>query len=321
MKKSILAGFGLLVSVYSAGAAQAVETTLTGFTLNANGTSLIVFDPTDPSATTSIAVSGDASRIDHIDFRPATGELYGFDSANDEYFIINPRTGVATRVDDGDVVGVQQSNNGDLDFNPTIDRARLVTAQDDNIVFNPNNGATVRVTDLFYVEGDANEGANPAIIGNAYTNNFDGATETTQFVLDAGTDSLGILANNAGTITSVADLTLDGNRVFFGLNGGFDILTLQVETEAQLNGSLDPNDGIDNIAYALLFQGGLTSLFLVDLSSGALDLIGSFNADLGNLRGLAIANLPVPLPAAAPIFLLGAAGFGFAARGRKKARG
>ena len=303
MKKLLLTALAALPITIAA--AQSAEAAHVGLTLNSSGDTIVKFDITDPTATSTIAISGDATRLDAFDFRPETGQLIGFDSATDRFFIVDANTGNTTEIVDPDPEAIQQSNNNDVDWNPTIDRMRLVTAQDNNVVFNPNNGATTAVTDLFYASGDANDGENPAVIGNAYTNSFDGAMSTTQYVLDAATDSLGILANNAGEITTVGQTTLNGSNYFFGTNGGFDIFF--------------DSDTQTNTAYAVLFGQGLTSLFLVDIATGGLTKVGDFDLALGNLKGLAVGVVSdIPLPAALPLFLLGAAGLGFKSRRRKK---
>lgn len=278
------------------------EAALTGFALTSNGQQIVAFDPGNPAGATTLSVTGDASRLDAFDFRPATGELIGFDSATDRYFVIDTSTGATTRIDDGAAVVVPQSNVLDVDWNPTIDRMRLVTGANDNVVFNPTNGATTQVTDLFYGVGDVSEGVDPTIVGNAYTNSFAGAGATVQYVLDAATDSLGALANNAGAISTIAPLTLGGSSFFFGTNGGFDIFS----------------GGGGEVAYALLFGGGLTSLFTLDVATGGLTKLGDFSANLGGLKGLAITDInEVPLPAALPMFAMALGGLSMAARRRK----
>lgn len=301
MRKKITAlALGTAGLIMTAGTAHAGPA---GYALTPGGQEIVVFDPANPAGATTVALSGDAQRLDAFDFRPDTGELIGFDATSDQYFRVDPNTGATTRIDDGALSRVP-GGSLDVDFNPTIDRLRLVTGGEDNIVFNPNNGATTIVTDLFYAAGDPNAGANGGqinVIGNAYTNSFAGATTTTQFVIDSATDSLGILANNAGSITTVGGLTLGGEAFDARGNGGFDIFF----------------DEGENIAYALLNSGDLTGLFLIELTTGALTLIGEFS--IANLTGLAIGSVnDVPIPAAFPLFLAGLFGLGFARRSRSR---
>lgn len=287
-------------------ASQASAAALTGFTLGGDGSSLIRFDPADPGSTVSIALNGAGVRLDAIDFRPATGELFGYDARLEAYFLVNPKTGALRRVDNGMVSPA--SGQVDLDWNPTIDRQRTVSSSRDNIVFNPDTGATTRAVDLFYVPGDVNAGATPFVVGNAYTNsfaaNFGGMT--TQFVIDAGTDSLATLANNLGELRTVAALSFDGMPFTLSDNAGFDIV---FDTATSTN-----------IAYVLASVDGVADLFTLDLMTGMLTTApGTFAAGLGRLSGLAFGVVDeVPLPAAAPLFLGGLAAAGLWRRARNR---
>ncbi|MEM8739128.1 MAG: DUF4394 domain-containing protein [Planctomycetota bacterium] len=105
-----------------------------------------------------------------------------------------------------------------FDFNPTIDRIRNVSDANQNLVLNPNDGSSTRVTDLFYAAGDPNEGADPNVVHSAYTNSFAGATSTQLFGIDVGLDTLVTQANSAGTLETVGTIGLDVLST-----GGFDI--------------------------------------------------------------------------------------------------
>lgn len=116
-----------------------------------------------------------------------------------------------------------------------------------------------RFTDLLYAEGDENEGATPAVFASAYTNAIKGqtASETVQYVLDAETNALLNLANNAGTLTTVAALTLNGQAVNISTMGDMEIVS--------------PTEGL-NMAYAVLMMEGTSSssVYSIDLATGEL---------------------------------------------------
>lgn len=267
------------------------------------GRGLIAFDVTNPAGATLIALTDGAGRpvnLDAIDFRPATGELFGYSNSSGGYFTVNVATGVVTPfpVSGGATVAPTNSPNVDIDWNPTIDRMRTVSAADDNIVFNPTTGGAAAQTALFYQAGDPNLGVDPFVSGNAYTNNFAGAMTTQQYVLDYNLNVIATLGNNAGTIGALGGLTLGGSPVDFDANLGFDIATIAG----------------NNVFYAILSQGGLSALFTIDIMTRELTQLGVFAANLGEIDGLAIA--PVPLPAGLLLFLTGALGLG-AARRRK----
>lgn len=254
--------------------ASADHLNTSAYALADNGATLVVFDLTNPAGATTIALSGANSSLDDIDFRPLTGQLFGYDDAADQYVTIDTATGVTTDATLAPVVATDTGLLG-IDFNPQIDRMRTVTETDTNIVYNPNTGGTVQVTDLFYGPG-MNEGIDPAIVANGYTNSRLGslAASTTQFAVDADLDILTTLANNAGTLTGVGQLGFDITD-----DAGFDVF-------------LDGNG--DNAAYGLFNVAGVSGLYSVNLDTGAASLEGVFDAQLGTLTGLAIAPVPAP---------------------------
>jgi hypothetical protein len=266
-----------------------------GYALGNNGQTLVSFDAANMGGVTGIDIQG--VTIDAIDFRPATGELYGYSNTTNAFYIIDPATGAATQV--STLPAGTQTRVLGIDWNPTIDKLRLVTEGNRNIVFDPATGTTSQVTDLFYTAGDANAGQDPAIVGNAYTNNFDGSTSTLQYVLDFEADALATLANNTGELTTIADLTLDGDNFDFNSNVGIDVFSM---------------DG-GNTIYALLQTFSGIGLYTVNAASGELTLLGSYTGGFGILNGLAISS-EIPLPAGALLFGTGLAFFG--SRLRKK---
>lgn len=281
-----------------------------GLTLGNGGTTIVGFDIMDASTIGVLNISGDAESLDAIDVRPLTGELIGYSSAADEYYLVDPATGNTTRIDTPPTATTDGNNIG-IDFNPTIDRLRTVNDQDTNIVFNPNNGATTQVTDLAYNAGDINVGTDPNVSGNAYTNSFGTAETTQQYTLDYNLNTLATLANNAGTLDTVGTLTLDGEVFDFDANTGFDIFSGPVS-----------GTGGNNIAYAVLTSDGMTGLFMLDLASGVLTQAGIFASNLGPLNGLAVGIFEnfaeIPIPAALPLFLAGLAGLRLASRRKKQ---
>lgn len=209
---------------------------------------LISFDTASPDALESgLALSGLMSneRIQGIDFRPATGELYGLGSMNNLYRI-DTATGVATRVGSGAGITLNGSSFG-FDFNPVIDRIRVVSDTNTNYVFNPDTGTASQVTSLFYNTGDVNFGANPNVVGSAYTNSFAGAATTQLYGIDTGLDILVTQANSAGTLQTVGSLGGDITDLV-----GFDI------------------SGLTGMAFAMTVDAGTarSTLWSINLSTG-----------------------------------------------------
>lgn len=148
-----------------------------------------------------------------IDYRPATGQLYALGSTS-RLYIINEKSGLATPLSTTSFIPAIASQNATIDFNPTVDRVRLVTDSGQNLLLHPELG-TVAATD-----GNINGGSNPAIGALAYTNSFAGATSTVLYDINFTTDKLYIQTppNDVG-VQEVGDLTVD----FQGM-GALDII-------------------------------------------------------------------------------------------------
>ena len=256
---------------------------------------LVGFDSATPGAIRStVLVSGlnaGASLIG-IDFRPATGQLYGV-SSDSRMYVINLTSGIASTVGSANAFTVNGSV-GDVDFNPTVDRVRFVTTNDQNLRLNPNDG-TLAATDgtLAYAAGDTNAGANPNIAAAAYTNSFAGATTTTLYDIDS---TLGVLATqnppNNGLLNTVGAL-----GVTTSANVGFDIFFFGNQAFASL--------GSDAAGYGF---------YAINLASGAASLVGNFASGL-LIRDIAIAQVPEPSTLA--LLGLGLLGIGLQVRRKR----
>jgi hypothetical protein len=167
------------------GNAQAQSATIYGVT---TGNQLVRFNAGAPGALATVgAITGlqAGENILGIDFRPATGELFALGSTS-RIYIIDRTTGAATAVGAPFTPALAGTNFG-FDFNPTVDRIRIVSDTGQNLRANPSNGTVI-------VDGALNPGT-PAVTAAAYTNNFAGATTTTLYDIDATTDRLLIQSN------------------------------------------------------------------------------------------------------------------------------
>lgn len=246
--------------------------------------SLITFDSATPGTVNSTAITGLASgnQLLAIDFRPLTGQLYalGSDSA---IYTLNRTTGVASKVGSGFTNALNGGNFG-FDFNPTIDRIRIVSDADQNFVANPITGdANVAVTTpVFYAAGDINNGKQPNVVHHAYDNNLLGMLSPNPpgsqlRAIDTQLDILVAQANNAGTLTTIGPLGVNATDI-----GGFDVST-------------------SGIAYAVFSNGvGATdsSLYTISLQTGAATKIGEIPFTVWGL-----AATPVPEPAVGALVL------------------
>ena len=213
-----------------------------------------------PSATVSVTGLQSGEQLLAIDFRPATGQLYGIGSTS-RLYVINPTTGTARAIGAGPFSPALNGNTVALDFNPTVDRLRLVTNMGQNLRLNPETG-TVVATD------GAINGAMGAMIGGAaYTNNKAGVTTTILYDIDPVTDRLYKQdPPNNGTLALVGSLGLDITAV-----GGFDI-------------------GSDGNAIVAVTVSGKSELNQIDIATGRLQKLGDLP---GNIVGLAIPTEPV----------------------------
>jgi hypothetical protein len=94
---------------------------------------LLTFDAADViEPRSSVAITGllGAENVVAIDFRPASGELFALSNGPNVYRI-DTTTGVATRIGTSALTGL--AGNVGIDFNPTVDRLRVVTDANDNI--------------------------------------------------------------------------------------------------------------------------------------------------------------------------------------------
>lgn len=247
----------------------AVETTITGpditfYALSTNNILLTLNAKNVSTVTKTSTITGlqTGETILSIDFRPATGQLYGVGSTSRVY-TINPQTGAALPVGTAAFTPAINGTALSIDFNPTVDRMRLVTSTGQNLRLNPETG-TVAATD-----GVINGVAGASIGATAYTSNRAGASATILFVIDAVTDKLYKQdPPNNGTLVEVGTLTYDIESA-----GDFDISA----------------DG--TVAIAALKAGGKTNLFSIDLSNGKATKIT--NEFANTIIGIAIPTEPV----------------------------
>ncbi|SEN12479.1 DUF4394 domain-containing protein [Palleronia pelagia] len=280
MKTAILSSAAaaalLATQVHAAGHAGTM-----GYALADDGATLVTM--------ADIAAPGEAqtfdldTALDAIAFRPVTGDLLGY--TNDAIYTINTADGTLTDVGATFNDGAQVADGSVVafDFNNAIDAVRAITSAGDNLVYFPEGfgdgddraNSVIRVTDLAYAEGDDNVGTTPMVFANAYTNAIAGETagSTFQYALDAETDALISVANNDGTLETVAPIMVDGEAVDLSAMGGFDILS--------------PSEG-ENQAYAVLqMEGAETAgLYAINLDDGTATMLSDLG--MGGFSGFAV---------------------------------
>jgi Ca2+-binding RTX toxin-like protein len=279
-----------------------------------NNNMLVAFDADRPEQATPIQVTGISGTLVGVDFRPANGQLFGVSSTNQVY-TINPTTGAATLVSNNPVPFTLNGNSFGVDFNPNPDRIRLVSDAEQNIRLNPAtgglalnpNGTPAIDTSLAYASGDVNANKNPNIVAAGYTNSVAPSPDapnrrTTLYEIDSNLDILVTQGSrnfltgdpntpdspNGGKLFTVGSLGVD----FVG-DAGFDIFSINPG---------NPNNSI-NIAYAV--DG--STLYGVDLASGAATKLGTVGNGSFDLIGLAATNVVESAGAAGDI-LTGSSG-------------
>jgi hypothetical protein len=238
-------------------AAQTTGQPVVGLVQGTN--SVIQFNTSTPgtvSAQTLISGLTTGDTLKAIDYRPATGVLYGLATNGSNtvgrLYTINLTTGVAT------MVGAPQTAAGpaalwDINFNPVVDRIRVVNDQGENARLVPDSGALAA--------NDTNLTPPTVVIDAvAYTNPVAGATTTTLYALNQTTNSLATIGGvggtpspNGGTVIEVGPLGV----TFAGSPTSLDIAT---------NGT----------AFAVLRPvSGALALFTINLTTGTATLVGA----------------------------------------------
>ncbi|MBC7849348.1 MAG: DUF4394 domain-containing protein [Chitinophagaceae bacterium] len=229
-----------------------------------SGAKLSKFNAKDPeNAISSVQISGTLSAeiIQAIDFRPATGQLYGIGSSS-RIYVINPATGVAREIGTGPFTPALPATIVAFDFNPTVDRIRVVTGTGMNLRVNPETGAVAAT--------DGVVGSAAMVSAVAYTNNMAGAATTTLYDIDVKTQKLFKQdPPNNGTLVEVGSLQLNISNE----EGGFDIA---------------PN----GIALGVYPVDGKSTLFQVDLTTGKATALGNLGST-NNYNAIAIPTNPV----------------------------
>jgi hypothetical protein len=275
--------------------------------LTSSGTSLFRFNPTNPGTGVTVTITGlfPNETLVGIDGRPQTGQLYGL-SVNPatntaSLYLVDPQTGALSVVGSAgqiafvDAVGAavplpSASAGYGIDFNPTVDRVRVVTGTGLNFRVNPATGApvdgNVGVTGI-NPDGMLNAGGPiSGITATAYTNSFGqplAAGVTTQYSFDSGTGTLYIQnPPNNGTLTMPVSVSMN-----LGTATGFDI-----PADVVVGANSAPAVGR---GWLVATQSGVSTLFQINLTTGALQSRGTFAT--GPISGLAVwaADPPIAL--------------------------
>ncbi len=220
------------------------------------------------------------------------GKIIGLGSGGGQFinlYEIDPNTGVATlQINSGSPPpnsGLNGFNFG-FDWNPTIDRMRIVADTNKNMVADPNTWATsIVATPVFYPAGDPNAGKDPNIVHSAYDNNVPFAATSQLYGIDTGLDILVTQANNTGVLGTVGSLGIGDVTAY----GGFDI------------------SAVTGTAYAALLpaNSSQSSLYTINLATGTATSVGVIDGGL-IITALTAAQIPEPATTALAVLAFAA---------------
>lgn len=237
---------------------------------------ILGFDSSAPDKIDSeVSVTGLSSgeSLVQIAYRPATGGYYCLTS-EERLCTLDPGSGSVSLVN---TVAFSSTAlpNAAIDFNPVVDRLRVV-ANTDNLRVNPADGSLLATdTDLAYDQDDDNDGRSPQLAAIAYDHNDSGAASTTLYGLDVVTQSLVRIGSEGGSPDSP--------------NGGRLFTIAKTSVAFTANAALDIEPGGDT-AYAVLGANGVgAALYRLNLSDGTADLVGSIDDGDRTIISLAVA--------------------------------
>lgn len=225
---------------------------------------LVSFDSERPGAILSLNVIRGlrpGESIVGIDFRPANKKLYALSSTL-RLYIIDPITGMASPVGGGPIASTVTGTRFGFDFNPTVDRIRIVTNTGQNLRAHPDTASLVAFDNQLYYA----DGATPNVVAAGYTNSVAGATSTTLYDFDLARRALvtqippndGLLTNFLvirGDFSDVTgfDISPVGNRGYLATreNGAGRVQLYEIDfarASATLTGTIGTLDQITALA-------------------------------------------------------------------------
>lgn len=245
---------------------------VTGLTLD---NTLITFSPRNPGMILNeVDITGLTMMPDDvigIDRRPATGDIY-IVTASGRLYTVDPMSGAATFASalipapapNDNFVGLEIGDVS-LDFNPTVDRLRLIQSTGQNLRINVDTGEAL--VDGMINLPEADEESQPSIAAAAYTNNFGTAVSTLLITVDAANNQFNEqIPPNDGTQVPQAMITpMPSGPQSLDIAGGDNGLALFGLSES---------------------QAGTVTLYRLNLMDYAITPVINGNTDMSRIGGM-----------------------------------
>lgn len=277
----------LMVSCASVGEPQATVRKEMVLAVTANG-ELIKFNAGQPRRVlqrTPVTGAIADDRLVGIDFRVSRGVLFAL-SQTGRLYTLDTTSGTLKLISTMPIVPTLKGGAFGFDFNPTVDRIRVVSDAGHNLRLHPDTGAVIDGDPskdgvqsdgtLHYLPSDISAGRIPRVVGAAYTYNQQDEKITTNYAIDAAQGTLVIqgskegvvpvISPNSGQLRTVGALGLGVIR-----DAAFDISDLSNTALVAVRTEDEPR----------------TRLQLVDLTTGRTTLLGTVG-DGSPLLGMAI---------------------------------
>jgi len=139
-------------------------------------------DTDSRKVTGTMSVRGAEGKVLAVAVRPADGKLYGLTDAG-QIVTIDTATGMATQVSRASEK-LETGARVAINFNPVVDRLRVVGMNGANFRVHPDTGAVTKDGALRYADGSSQAGQQPMVTAVAYTNHVAGTKETGLYTID-----------------------------------------------------------------------------------------------------------------------------------------
>lgn len=237
---------------------------------------LVQFDEDAPEViTSSTPITGlqGGESIMSIDGRPGTGQIVALavtdapGAATARLYVVDPDTGVAMPAGEATIPDVDEGARTNVDFNPTVDRLRVIGSDDQSLRVNPNNGALAE-------EDTRLNPAGQEIVAIAYDQN--------------------VVASEPGGTTTLFGISRLGAFVRIGGVDGTPSPNDGETTPIGLLGAIPDDDGVgfdisaQGSAFATMRVGGVTGLYEIDTSTGLASFVGEVGDGDLDLQSIAV---------------------------------